>query len=46
MPTQSTTPQLDIRNGKATGLPATRAIRVFDVRVVDGMVEIDLEKKS
>ena len=32
----------DIRDGSATGLPARRPIRSFPVRVVDGMIEVDL----
>ena len=35
----------DIRSGEACGLPATRSIRVYDTRVLDGMVEIDLQSK-
>ena len=31
----------DIRTGKATGRPATRPIRAYACRVVDGMVQID-----
>ena len=32
----------DIRDGSATGLPARRSIRSFPVRVVDGMLEVNL----
>lgn len=32
----------DIRDGSVTGAPATRGIRAFGVRVVDGVVEVDL----
>lgn len=32
----------DIRDGSATGLPARLPIRSFPVRVVDGMIEVDL----
>ena len=31
----------DIRTGKATGRPATRPIRAYACRVVDGMVQIN-----
>ena len=30
----------DIRSGKATGRPATRAIKVYACRVVDGVVQV------
>jgi 3-phenylpropionate/trans-cinnamate dioxygenase ferredoxin subunit len=30
----------DIRDGSCTGLPATKAIRSFPLRVVDGMIEV------
>jgi len=30
----------DIRDGSCTGLPATKAIRSFPVRIVDGMIEV------
>jgi len=32
----------DIRDGSPTGAPATQPIRGFPVRVVDGMVEVDI----
>ena len=32
----------DIRDGSVAGLPATRPIRSYPVRVVDGMVAVDL----
>lgn len=32
----------DIRDGSPTGLPAKKPIRSFPVRVVDGVVEVDL----
>ena len=32
----------DIRDGSVTGAPATRPIRSFPVRVVDGIVEVEL----
>ncbi|MEE4174943.1 MAG: non-heme iron oxygenase ferredoxin subunit [Xanthomonadales bacterium] len=32
----------DIRDGSVTGAPATRPIRSFPVRVVDGSIEVDL----
>lgn len=32
----------DIRDGSVTGAPATRPIAAYPVRVVDGMVEVDL----
>ena len=32
----------DIRDGSATGLPARLPIRSFPVRVIDGMIEVDL----
>lgn len=32
----------DIRDGSAVGAPATQPIRSFPVRVVDGMVEVDI----
>lgn len=32
----------DIRDGTATGAPARKSIRTFPVRVVDGMIEVDL----
>jgi nitrite reductase/ring-hydroxylating ferredoxin subunit len=33
----------DIRDGSPTGLPAKMPIRSFPVRVVDGVVEVDLD---
>jgi 3-phenylpropionate/trans-cinnamate dioxygenase ferredoxin subunit len=30
----------DIRDGSCTGLPATKAIRSFPLRIVDGMIEV------
>jgi len=32
----------DIRDGSVAGAPATRPIRSFPVRIVDGMLEVDL----
>ena len=32
----------DIRDGSCTGLPATQAIRSFPLRIVDGMIEVDM----
>jgi nitrite reductase/ring-hydroxylating ferredoxin subunit len=32
----------DIRDGSATGAPATQPICSFPVRVVDGMIEVDI----
>ena len=32
----------DVRNGSCTGAPATRPIRTFPLRIVDGMIEVDL----
>ena len=32
----------DIRDGSVTGAPATRGIRSFPVRIVDGTLEVDL----
>ncbi len=32
----------DIRDGSVTGAPATRPIRSYPLRVVDGMIEVDL----
>lgn len=32
----------DIRDGSAVGLPATQPIRSYPVRVVDGLVEVDI----
>lgn len=32
----------DVRNGVCTGAPATRPIRTFPLRVVDGMIEVNL----
>lgn len=35
----------DVRTGRATGAPATRNLRTFETRVVDGMVELKLPRK-
>ena len=32
----------DIRDGSATGAPATRPIRSFHLRIIDGMIEVDI----
>ena len=32
----------DIRDGRVVGAPATQAIRSFPLRIVDGMIEVDL----
>lgn len=32
----------DIRDGSPTGAPATRPIRSFPVRTIDGMIEVDV----
>jgi len=32
----------DVRNGSCTGAPASRPIRSFPLRIVDGMIEVDL----
>jgi 3-phenylpropionate/trans-cinnamate dioxygenase ferredoxin subunit len=32
----------DVRDGSCTGAPATRPIRTFPVRVVAGVIEVDL----
>ena len=32
----------DIRDGAATGAPANKPIRTFALRIVDGMIEVDL----
>lgn len=32
----------DIRDGSATSLPAKQPIRSFPLRIVDGMIEVDL----
>ena len=32
----------DIRDGSVAGAPATRPIRAFPVRIVNGMVEVDI----
>jgi len=32
----------DVRNGACTGAPATRPIRSFPLRIVDGMIEVNL----
>ena len=32
----------DIRDGSATGAPAKQAIRTFPLRIVDGMIEVDV----
>jgi nitrite reductase/ring-hydroxylating ferredoxin subunit len=32
----------DIRDGSVTGLPAKQPIRSFPLRIVDGIIEVDL----
>ena len=32
----------DIRDGSATGAPATRPINSYDLRIVDGMIEVNV----
>lgn len=32
----------DVRNGACTGAPATKPIRTFPLRIVEGMIEVDL----
>jgi 3-phenylpropionate/trans-cinnamate dioxygenase ferredoxin subunit len=32
----------DIRDGSCTGPPARKPIRSFPLRIVDGMIEVDL----
>ena len=32
----------DIRDGSATGAPATRPIRSFPLRITDGMIQVDV----
>ena len=32
----------DIRDGSPTGAPAKQAIRTFPLRIVDGMIEVDV----
>ena len=32
----------DIRDGSATGAPAKKPIRTFPLRIVDGVIEVDL----
>ena len=36
----------DIRDGSCTGLPATKAIRSFPLRIVDGMIEVAIAPKD
>jgi 3-phenylpropionate/trans-cinnamate dioxygenase ferredoxin subunit len=36
----------DIRDGSVTGAPATRPIRSFPVRIVDGQVEVRVESEA
>ena len=36
----------DIRDGSCTGLPAKQPIRSFPLRIVDGMIEVDLNITS
>ncbi len=36
----------DIRDGSATGAPATRPIRSYPLRVVDGMIEVDVSSAA
>jgi 3-phenylpropionate/trans-cinnamate dioxygenase ferredoxin subunit len=36
----------DVRDGSCTGAPATRPIRTFPVRVVKGMIEVDLSAQD
>lgn len=35
--------QFDIRTGEAVRMPATEAIEVFEVRIIDGQIEVDLD---
>jgi 3-phenylpropionate/trans-cinnamate dioxygenase ferredoxin subunit len=34
----------DIRDGSCTGLPATKAIRSFPLRIVDGTIEVAIAR--
>jgi len=36
----------DIRDGSATGLPAKKPIRSFPLRIVDGIIEVDLSSAN
>ncbi|MEE8338916.1 MAG: Rieske 2Fe-2S domain-containing protein [Xanthomonadales bacterium] len=36
----------DIRDGSVTGLPAKQPIRSFPLRIVDGMIEVDLSSAN
>ena len=36
----------DVRNGSCTGAPASRPIRSFPLRIVDGMIEVDLSSQD
>ena len=36
----------DIRDGSCTGLPATKAIRSFPLRIVDGIIEVAIAQKD
>ena len=36
----------DIRDGSCTGLPATKAIRSFPLRIVDGMIEVAIDPED
>jgi nitrite reductase/ring-hydroxylating ferredoxin subunit len=36
----------DVRNGACTGAPASRPIRSFPLRIVDGMIEVDLSSQG
>jgi len=36
----------DVRSGACTGAPASRPIRTFPLRIVDGMIEVDLSAKG
>jgi 3-phenylpropionate/trans-cinnamate dioxygenase ferredoxin subunit len=38
--------RFDIRNGKATSLPAVKDIPSYPVRVVNGMIEVGMPKKG
>jgi nitrite reductase/ring-hydroxylating ferredoxin subunit len=36
----------DIRDGSVTGAPATRPIKAYALRIVDGMVEVDITQPT
>ncbi len=35
----------DVRSGACTGAPATRPIRTFPLRIVNGMIEVDVRNR-